>query len=298
MSPLAILVAAIFWTWLWGPVGLLLATPLTVCAAVAGRYTPSLRFLAILLSDEPVLSPENRFYQRLLAMDADEAVEVAEQFLKETKSLEDLYDHVIVPALSLAEADRHRGGLDEERCRFVMQSTRFIVEDIAERADDLLAEKPVQGNGKLADRASARQRLEPPTEVSVLSIPAWDEADEVGALMLALLLKRRGVGVKPLAAALASERLEEAGRAGIRVACVVAVPPFGLMHVRYLCKRLRTDLPQVKVIAGVLSEGDPAETRKGTPAVPADELSASLKQTVAEVLALIPERAAQAAFSS
>src|SRR5207244_1542646 len=91
VSPIAILVAAVFWTWLWGPVGLLLATPLTVCLAVLGRYVPRLEFPSIILTDEPVLSAETRFYQRLLSMDAEEATEVAETFLK-GKSLEELYD--------------------------------------------------------------------------------------------------------------------------------------------------------------------------------------------------------------
>src|SRR5207253_5297645 len=113
ITPLAILIAAVFWTWLWGPVGLLLSVPLTVCVVIIGRYVPSMEFLEILLSDEPVLRPETRFYQRMLAMDLDEATEVAEDFVKD-KSMEDLEDKVIIPARMLAEEDRHRGRLDEE----------------------------------------------------------------------------------------------------------------------------------------------------------------------------------------
>src|SRR5712671_1253338 len=136
LSPMAVLVAAVFWTWLWGPVGLLLATPLTVCVVVIGRYVPRLEFLSIILTDEPVLTPETRFYQRLLALDMEEATEVAENFLK-GKSLEDLYDSLMIPALSLAEEDRHRGRLNEDREQFVFKTTRFLVEDLAERADEL-----------------------------------------------------------------------------------------------------------------------------------------------------------------
>src|SRR5947209_4727111 len=106
VSPMAILVAAVFWTWLWGPVGLLLATPLTVCLVVIGRYVPSLEFLSVMLSDEPVLKPETRFYQRLLAMDLEEATEVAAEYMK-GRSLEEFYDQVAIPALILAEQDRH-----------------------------------------------------------------------------------------------------------------------------------------------------------------------------------------------
>ncbi len=138
LTPLAILVAAVFWTWLWGPVGLLLATPLTVCLAVLGRYVPSLRFLGVLLSDEEVLTPEKRFYQRLLAADVDEAAEVAAEFLK-GKSLEELYDVVILPALALAEGDCLAGRLDEEQQEFVFHNARLLVEDIAPRAAGIIA---------------------------------------------------------------------------------------------------------------------------------------------------------------
>ena len=102
ISPIAILIAAVFWTWLWGPVGLLLSTPLTVCLVVIGRYVPKLEYLSILLSDKPVLDFPTRFYQRMLAMDLQEATDLAESFLR-GKSLENLYDEMIIPALTLAE---------------------------------------------------------------------------------------------------------------------------------------------------------------------------------------------------
>src|SRR6266478_9768 len=169
ISPIAILVAAVFWTWLWGPVGLLLATPLTVCLVVLGRYVPSLEFLSVLLSDEPVLAPETRFYQRLLAMDVEEATEVAEEFLKD-KSLEALDDEVLIPALTLAERDRHRGKLDDTHEQFVLQNTRLLAEDMAERAEDLIAgnktAKARAGNGETAHHTNRS----PPTEGQVLCI--------------------------------------------------------------------------------------------------------------------------------
>jgi len=129
LSPLAILVAAIFWTLIWGFPGLVLSTPLTVCLVVMGRYVPSLSFLSILLGDEPVLSPHVQYYQRLLAADQSEARHVLEQYLKE-KSVEELYGSVLIPALALAEQDRHRNVLDEETQKFIYQSTREIIEDL------------------------------------------------------------------------------------------------------------------------------------------------------------------------
>src|SRR5207245_4804279 len=100
ISAIAILIAAVFWTWLWGPIGLLVSTPLTVCLVVVGRYVPHLEFLGILFGDEPALSPAQRFYQRMIAMDAEDAVELVEQFLKD-QSVIDAYDTVIIHAMSL-----------------------------------------------------------------------------------------------------------------------------------------------------------------------------------------------------
>ena len=126
ISSMAILLAAIFWTAIWGPIGLVLSTPLTVCLVVIGRHVPRLRFLNVLLGDEPVLTPDTRYYQRLLAMDHEEAKRVLKNFL-EKNSLEDLYDSVLIPALNLAERDRHHERLDKISADFVISNTRRIL---------------------------------------------------------------------------------------------------------------------------------------------------------------------------
>ena len=131
MSTIAVLVSAVFWTWLWGAVGLLLATPLTVVLVVIGKYVPQMRFLDIMLGDEPVLEPPERVYQRLLAMDQEEATELAREYLKEM-DLERVYDEVLNPALSLAERDRHRGRLDESRQVFIRQALRDMIEELGD----------------------------------------------------------------------------------------------------------------------------------------------------------------------
>jgi predicted PurR-regulated permease PerM len=131
MSTVAVLVSAVFWTWLWGPVGLLMATPLTVVLVVIGKYVPQMRFLDILLGDEPVLEPRERVYQRLLAMDQEEATELARDYLKEM-DLERVYDEVLNPALSLAEQDRHRGRLDEQRQVFIRSAMRDMIEELGD----------------------------------------------------------------------------------------------------------------------------------------------------------------------
>jgi len=293
-SPLAILVAAVFWTWLWGPVGLLLATPLTVCVVVIGHHVPDLQFLSVLLSDQEVLPPETRFYQRLLAMDVEEAAEVAEEFLKSQKRLERLFDKVVVPALSLAEQDRHRGKLDDVRQQFIYQNTRMLVEEVTERAEEIAAgnSTKLRVTQKANNAGDARTTTsDSDGKVSVLCIPARDQADELGAFMLSELLKKRTISSKALpAGGLASEALECIQKLQPAVVFVSAVPPFGYMHARYLCRRIRAQFPEVKLVCGVLTEQDPNELREREPAISADELASSLEQASAHVISLIPVR--------
>ncbi len=299
MTPLAILVAAVFWTWLWGPVGLLLATPLTVCIAVLGRYVPSLRFLGVLLSDEPVLTPDKRFYQRLLAMDIDEAGQIAEEFLKD-KTLVELYDTVIIPALGLAEGDRRAGKLDDEQEQFIYHNARLLVEDFASRARESEAE--TDGAPKRVDETAPRPEPPAEMELSVLSLPARTEADEIAALMLAQLLNARGISAKPMSAsAFASERLEEIGREKIQLACVANVSSDGHLHTRYFCKRLRDQFPKMKIVVAMLAGAEKPESPQKEPSILADEMARTLAEAVAEISSLLPvtsARVEQKAFSS
>ncbi len=169
LSALAILVAAVFWTLIWGFPGLILSTPLTVTLVVTGRYVPSLYFLRILLGDQPEISQPALYYQRLLASDQNKARQVLEQYLRE-KTLEELYADVLIPALCLIEQDRHRNELDDATQSFIMQSTRELIEEL----DDETTQ-----NAAHEDDAST-----PSCSLSVLCIPARDEADEIVALLL------------------------------------------------------------------------------------------------------------------
>jgi predicted PurR-regulated permease PerM len=285
ISPIAILLAAVFWTWLWGPIGLFLSTPLTVCLVVIGRYVPSMEFLNILLGDEPVLKPETKFYQRMLAMNLDEATELAESYLK-GKSLEQLDDSVIIPALSLAEEDRHCGKLDEEHQQFIFQNTRLLVEDVGERAEGLVA-------GENSSRKGAEEHNGAPNSAEdkseVLCIPARDEADEIAAVMLEQLLRKRGISARVLSCAgLLGECVQEVERRKPRVVCIAAVPPFGYVHARYLCRRLRDRFSELKVVAAILTERDVNEVKKRHPPVAADEIGSSLAQAIAAIISLLP----------
>src|SRR5580658_9337294 len=178
ISSLAILLTTVFWAALWGPAGLILATPLTVCVVVLGRHIPHLSFLHILLGDQPVLMPAAHLYQRLLAMDDQEARAVAEQYRRE-HSLPELYDAVVIPALTLAEQDRHKGALDPDREEFLFQSLREMLSEFSEEAQNSQEQHP-------------EEQPESPLPGRVLCFPAHDEADEITAAMLAQLLEHAG----------------------------------------------------------------------------------------------------------
>ncbi len=222
LSAIAIILAALFWTWLWGPVGLLLAVPLTVCIVVMGRYIPELGYLNVLLGVEPVLSPEARFYQRLVARDQDEAVTLAEEY-KNENGAEKLFDAVLIPALALMETDRHRGALDHETARFAGDTMRQILDQLGE-------------NG------------EHPTSAHVCILPARDEADEIAGAMLVRLLP----GAQLFSAkSLATEKLERLSNDACRVVCISAVPPHAASHAGYLARRLKKQFPNLRVVVAL-----------------------------------------------
>jgi hypothetical protein len=230
LSSLAVLFFASFWTVLWGPIGLVLSVPLTVCLLVIGRYVPQFEFLGVVLGDEPVLPPEAHYYQRLLALDDDEAREVAQEFMKEKSTLE-LYDSVVIPALRLAEEDRHQDALDEEREAFVYRSTRELIEEIGER--ELPAETGERSPGQ-----------------RILCVGARDEADELVALMLAQLLREDGHVVEVIAPKEFDGRLTAFRESQFDVVFVSALPPFGLGQARALCRKTRRLGTGLRIIVG------------------------------------------------
>jgi predicted PurR-regulated permease PerM len=241
LAPLAILVAAVFWTLIWGFAGLVLSTPLTVCLVVMGRYVPRLSFLNVLLGDEPVLAPHAHYYQRLLAADQNEARQVLEQYLK-GKPLEELYDSVVIPALSLAEEDRHRNGLDEATQTFIYQSTREIIEELAETP----IEPPTEGTTENSPKLSVSE-IEDTGLIDVLCIPARDEADDIVAMLLAQLLERNGQKAQSIPIGTTAEMLSQVAELDPRVVCISALPPFAVNHARALYAKLRTQAPNLYI---------------------------------------------------
>ncbi len=260
ISSLALLVTTVFWTVLWGWAGLVLSTPLTVCVIVLGRYFPQMSFLYVLLGDEPVLDPHAHFYQRLLAMDQNEAWTVAEEFLKD-HTLVELYDQVVIPALSLAEQERHKGRLEETRESFFFLSMTELVAELADHP-----------NGNVPRTYEGR----------VVCLSAQDQADEICASILAQLLEREGF--QTIAFPVTSTLGDSLGslQADVRdIVCISALPPFAFASARTTCLQVRKRLPRVGLIAGLWSLAGDAEklkTRFGTSQP--DQIATKMEQAI------------------
>ncbi|MGA7914657.1 MAG: AI-2E family transporter [Candidatus Acidiferrales bacterium] len=255
ISSLAILVAAIFWTAIWGPIGLLLSTPLTLCVVVIGRYVPRLSFLPVLLGDDPVLSPDSRFYQRLLALDRDEARIILVEHLKD-KSLEVLYDSVLIPALNLAERDRHRNRIDDDTEKFITQNTKELIQELYEidkaRAREAAVAEQSSPSTDAAPSGGLELRIPPPQDAAkIICVPARDEADEIAGTMLTQLLEKAGLRASCVPLQRTADMASRAMQTRPDVVCISALPPFALAHARSLYNKLRAQSPGVRVIIGL-----------------------------------------------
>jgi len=284
ISSLAILIAAVFWAMLWGPVGLMLSTPLTVCIILMGRYVPQLGFLEVLLSDEPALPVEGHFYQRLLALDQDDARDIAEAFLKE-KPIGSFYDSVLIPALGLAEQDRHLNSLEADTASFVSQSTRELIEELGERfLNEPVAFDDDEVNGDEVNGNEVNGNDRDDCELSglrVVCIPVVDEADELVAMMMGQLLERLGCDVRHMPFAPSAKILDEMAKDIPQIAIVSALPPFALGQARSLCKRLRQRYRGLQIILGLWNfEGGVAKAQERVGPSGADMIATSLQQAI------------------
>src|SRR5215470_9457253 len=242
VSQVALLMSIAFWAWLWGPVGLLLATPLTVCLGVLGKYVPSLTFLEVLLSDEPV-TDLNSYYQRLVARDQDGALEILEELL-ETQTLLDVYEDVVIPALYYTKQAQRRDNLTADEALAIYRATHELIDDLS--ASQAAAADEAAPNVSEEDTAVV---LPPPTHILVC--PAHDEADEVALQMLQQMLDPRRFEVEVTRAGLlAAEVLSLVEQSAPTLVCIGMVPPRGFAQTRYLCKRLRARFPTLPIIVG------------------------------------------------
>ncbi len=243
VSAVAVLVAAVFWTWLWGIVGLLLATPLTVCLLVIGKHVPQLSFLDILLGNEPVFEPNRRVYQRLLAGDQEEATELVDDDLAK-KPLVEVYDTLLIPALALAETDWLRRELDEGRHKFILQSLKEMIQETGDARPEVQTKEGIEdGDSPLP---------------CILCLPARNEADEIAGMMLAQLLATEKCRVQSLSfMAAARELVDLVARLKPGMVCISATPPAAVMHARHLCKQIRRRFPEEPVVVGLWNaQGD------------------------------------------
>ncbi len=291
ISSLALLVTTVFWTMLWGWAGLVLSIPLTVCVIVLGRYVPRMSFLHVLLGDETALSVEAQFYQRLLALDQEDARGVAHGYLK-THSLVSLYDRVLIPALALAEQDRHNGGLDETRESYFFLSTSEIISELATLHHDENVPKPRRLIPRWIGRKSPAQpaashSVPAPSATRIFCLAANDQADEITSSMLAQLLEREGHGVISLPV---ESRFEEIVQhlppEPQDVICISALPPFAFAQAAAICQRVRLHLPEIKVLVGVWGfDGDMNKAQDRFGSARPDALVPSLAQALEKISA-------------
>jgi predicted PurR-regulated permease PerM len=250
VSSLAILVAAIFWAALWGPVGLLLSTPLTVCIVVIGRYIPQWEFLSVLLGDQRVLGTEVRLYQRLRRVDAEGARQVIEAFLKEG-SIEKLYEAVITPVLIFIEKDRAEVGLGDAREQFVFQTLKEIIEELTLRPVVETGSQEIEEAMGDSGLAPGQAKKTNGSGCAITCIPARDEGDEIMGMMLGHLSNRAGYNAQVIVPASVEDMMDEASEQQCEVIYVSALPPYGVYNTRRLYKKLRARFPKSRIGIGL-----------------------------------------------
>ena len=246
VTPIALIVAAVFWTWLWGPVGLILSTPLTVCLVVMGRHVPRLSFLSVLLSDEEALTPAEDCYHRLLTVGEQDELEFVEAYLK-ANSLTALYDSVFIPVIIATETDHRLELLDDQQRLLIEQSLRDIIEDLGTRPQ---VTSKIDANGAAAQETPSRS----PPPFGVYCLPARADRDELAGAMLTQLLQQQGFAAQNASGKLAAgELLDLMEESGVDAACISVVSPSTVIQARYLCVKLRARFPQLKIVIGLWS---------------------------------------------
>ena len=282
LSPFAVVVAATFWTWLWGPIGLILSTPMTLCLVVMGRHVKRLEFLDVMLGDRPALTPVESFYQRMLAGDPDEAQDQAEILLKE-RSLSSYYDDVALKGLQLAANDLERGVLSDKQMERVKEAIKQLVSDL-DKHDDV--DKPAKevSDKDILPPSSAEQDIAPPVpvpgkappeqdlpepwqrETAVMCLAGRGPLDEAASTLLAQLMRKHGLGAQVV-------RYEQASRGQIgaldvtdvAMVCVSYLEISGNpSHLRYLLARIKSRLPGRPILVGLWPAQDAVLSNEAT----------------------------------
>ncbi len=249
ISPLSLLVAAVFWAWLWGPLGLLLSTPLTVCLAVMGKHVSALRFLNVLLTDKPVLNAKVRFYHQLLGANRSGALSLLKNEIQ-NKSYCQICDDMLLPVLALAKLDLRRGSINGEKASEVRELAAELVSEITENSgpaqNDSVQELPAR------EAPFSLDGLKCLPEFAVLCIPAKSNADELAAALFARILRTNGLPAHEISAdssAIDVLNLIEERKAAI--VCISALPHSATLHARVLFKRIRSRFPNIIILIGL-----------------------------------------------
>ena len=295
LSPVAVIVSATFWTWLWGPIGLILATPLTICLVVLGRHVDRLKFLDIMFGDEPPLKPAELIYQRMLARDPVEAAEQAQSFLRE-RPLTAFYDEVMLEGLHLAQRDADRGLLDDERTLQIRDAIAEIIDDLSGHhdSDEIVQQedalKLTQSPLAQLHKAEAQSKLgalrkEWQIEKPVLCIPGGGPLDEAAAIMIAQLLQRQGIGARvEHADALSMSRILGWDIEGTVLVCLCYVANASSAQIRYAIRRVRRKTPETPILVALL--GDAGEIRDQDLVANTEFVQHTIQATVARIVAI------------
>jgi predicted PurR-regulated permease PerM len=299
LSPVAIIASATFWTWLWGPIGLILATPLSVCLVVLGRHVDRLKFLDVMLGDQPPLTPPELVYQRMLARDSVEAAEQAEEFLKQ-RPLLTYYEEVLVEALKLAQTDADRGFLDDDRMLRVRDAVAEIVDDLSaykDNSDEVAAVGiDAKTDAPLAHIRSAEESLGLAEEIPinwrtgkpVLCIPGIGPLDEAFTLIVAQSIERQEIGVRAEQwDALSVSRVFSLDTDGIELVCLCYLANVTSAQIRYSVRRLRRKAPNAFILVTFAGEATSVDMKTAfQPGARVEFVQQSLRETVAKVLAI------------
>jgi len=240
LSSLAVLIAAVFWTLIWGPIGLFLSIPLTVCLIVMGSHVPSLQFLAVLLGDQPVIPPYTQFFQRMLARDEREAADILECCLK-NESLAAVYDSVLIPALTLVEMERQKGELEESTIRFIRTSASEMVDELGFRA---IEEK----NGRAQDAVDSPGTS---TAANILVIPVRDGSDDLISTMLTQVLDQAGFHATCVPIQRIDETVSNVNGQRPDMVFLSGMPPVAMARANRIFRALRSANPALKIVMGI-----------------------------------------------
>jgi predicted PurR-regulated permease PerM len=295
LSPVAVITAATFWTWLWGPIGLILATPLTTCLVALGRHVEQLNFLQVMFGDEPPLTPAELVYQRMLARDPIEAADQARIFLKE-KPLAAYYDEILLGGIRLAEADAQRGLIDEDRLQRVRDVVAEIIDDLATHKDASEPNDTVQSDSPLArlEKAEAKVDQQPlldrwPDGKPVLCIPGPSLLDEAVAMVVAHLIEQKGVGVRAEKRdALSLSRFLSWETEGVELVCLCYLAHTIPAQIRYAIRRIRRRLPEVAILVALLGN---VERFEDDEAAITDIVQQSVRETADKIVSILLKQA-------